>query len=302
MQARYLGLGAWLISLVLIAACQEKDDTVTQFDWQGHRGSRGLSPENSIPAMQRALQEGVTTLEMDVVISADSVVLLSHEPYISAEICLNSQGEVLLDQPDSFNIYRMPYDVVATFDCGSKPHPRFPSQEKYRVVKPRLIDVFSAAEEAAVMMNRPEPYYNIEIKSRPEWDGQFHPEVKTYVDLVLAEVERAQLGKRCIIQSFDPRALKYCREKYPHIKLAYLVEDKGENLAGLIEDLGFFPDIFSPEYSLVSRRMVQELHAQKVDIIPWTVNEIAEAEQLIEMGVDGIITDYPARLISALDP
>lgn len=281
-----------------LVACGTPDKKMEDFDWQGHRGARGEMPENSIIAMQKALQSGVKTLEMDVVITADSVVVLSHEPFLNPEICFDSNGTALSGTGKAYNIFEMTYRELQKFDCGSKGNINFPAQEKLMATKPALLDVFIAAEEGAMMMNRPEPYYNIEIKSSEEWEGRFHPALNTYVDLVMEVIERAHLQERVTLQSFDKRALQYLKENYPQIKLALLVEEG--SYSNHIKELGFVPNVFSPHYSLVSKSLVRDLHAQKVEVIPWTVNEISEAEELMKIGVDGIITDYPSKLIPAL--
>lgn len=291
----------WLLGgFILVMACNsapESDD----FDWQGHRGARGEAPENTVPAMRKALQQGVKTLEMDVVITADSVVVLSHEPFFNEEICLNPAGEPI-DSPRSYNIFKMTAAELEQFDCGSKGHPDFLGQERFPATKPSLLEVLATGEESVLTMNRTEPYYNIEIKSRPAWDGQYHPEVATYVDLVVDDIKLAKVADRTIIQSFDLRALRYAHENYPELTLALLNESEEKSFAEVVSDLGFVPDIYSPHYSLVSSSLVRDLQAQGVRIIPWTVNEIKEAEGLRALGVDGIITDYPGRMLPAFGP
>lgn len=283
---------------LLLLACQSSEKKSENFDWQGHRGARGEVPENTVEAMIRALQEGVKTLEMDVVISKDSVVLLSHEPFFNEQICIGLEGETLSNGAPN-NLFQLDYEEIKSVDCGSKGHPNFIGQEKFVTHKPTLLEVFARSEEAAIMINREAPYYNIEIKSRPEWDGVFAPELETYVDLVMEVVEHSGLGERVCIQSFDPRALKYLHNAYPQTTLAFLVE-RSSDFKEQLESLGFIPKIYSPNYRLLNRQKVKELQALGMKVIPWTVNEIEEAKALRDMGVDGIITDYPARLISSL--
>lgn len=287
-----------LVLAVFFSAC--KTGTLEKpFDWQGHRGARGEAPENTIPAMLRALQEGVVSLEMDVVISADSQVVVSHEPFLNPEICLGKNGQELSDT-SKINLFKLTYAQIESFDCGSKKNPGFPAQNSQRAVKPRLIDLLSACEESSLMMGRDLPFYNIEIKSRPEWDNSFSPDYKTFTDLVLAVLDKASLGKRLIIQSFDVRVLQYLQENRPDIRLAYLIPEDGLSLKEELTELGFVPNIISPHYSLVNAQFLRDLKALNAMVIPWTVNDIEEAQRLKSLGVDGIITDYPARLISAL--
>lgn len=283
----------------MLASCKTGTKEPEPFDWQGHRGARGEAPENTLPAMLRALQEGVKTLEMDVVLSKDSVVLLSHEPWFKPQICLNPQGEEWRDSND-LNLFHYPYSEIAKCDCGTKPNPRFPAQEHFFAAKPRLLDVILEVEEAAIMMNRPEPFYNIEIKSRPEWDSLYYPDVEQYCEIVMEVLKKADLGPRLIIQSFDPRALNYMHEHYPQVSLAYLTEDAGATPAEQIKSLGFVPDIYSCDFTLLEASQVKELQASGMKVIPWTVNEIEDAQRLRSWKVDGIITDYPSRMLSAI--
>lgn len=286
------------IALVVVG-CKTGTKEAEAFDWQGHRGARGEAPENTTAAMLRALQEGVKTLEMDVVLSADSVVLLSHEPWFNPEICLDFQGLEWSDSADR-NIFHYSYDAIAKCDCGTKPYARFPNQEHFKAAKPRLLDVISEMEEASLMMNRPEPYYNIEIKARPEWDGVYYPNVEFYCDMVLELLSKANLGDRLMIQSFDPRVLQYLHNQFPQLALAYLTEDGTRTAAQQIADLGFVPQVYSCDHQLLDEMTVKSLQTSGMKVVPWTVNEIERAQELRAWKVDGIITDYPALMIATL--
>src|SRR5258706_7278665 len=128
------------------------------FDKQGHRGCRGLLPENTIPAMLKALDLGVTTLEMDVVITKDKKVVLSHEQWFSEEITTKPDGTYMRPREErKFNIYWMTYEDVKTFDVGMKPHPRFPQQQKIKVVKPLLSDLVDSVNHYMLGSTRPFP-------------------------------------------------------------------------------------------------------------------------------------------------
>jgi len=283
-----------MLLLVGLFSCQ-KYGAKENFDWQGHRGARGEAPENTIPAMLRALQEGVTTLEMDVVLSKDSVLILSHEPYFNKDICLFTESDSLEN-----NIFHLSWEQIKGIDCGSLRNPNFPGQESRVVGKPRLIDVLSAVEEAALSLNRLSPKFNIEIKSKPEWEGIYHPDHKVYAQTLLNFIKELAIEERVSIQSFDIRVLQYIHRKQPDLKLVYLTEDGERTPSEQIKELGFYPDVYSCYYPLLKDHHVRQLQSQGIEVIPWTVNEIEEAELLIEMGVNGIITDYPAKLIGAL--
>ncbi len=272
--------------------------TPGSFDFQGHRGCRGLLPENTIPAFLQALDLGVSTLEMDVVITSDSKVILSHEPWFSGEICLDPQGNAISsDQEKSHLIYKMTYEESKAFDCGSIGHPNFPDQRALSASKPLLSDVIAQAEKYAKDTGRELPFYNIETKSTPEGDGLYHPTPDVFAQLLVDEVMKAGIASRTTIQSFDPRTLQYLHGKYPELRLALLIENgysPEENLA----NLGFTPHIYSPYYMLVDTALVAFCKSKEMALIPWTVNDAQTMLDLMELGVDGLISDYPDRFPS----
>lgn len=265
------------------------------FDKQGHRGCRGLMPENTIPAMLKALDLGVTTLEMDISISKDKKVFLSHEPFFNHEITTRPDGSFIPQKEErSYNMYRMDYDSIIKYDVGMKPHPRFPKQEKVKAVKPLLADVFDAVKKDMMTRRRPFPYYNIETKTMPLTDNVYHPAPAEFVELLIAVIKEKQMDDHVIIQSFDFRTLQYLHQKYPEIKTAMLIEDfDSRGLDEQLKALEFVPDIYSPAYQLVTAALVKKCHDQNIKIIPWTVNDKQNIEKLKTMQVDGIITDYP---------
>ncbi len=268
---------------------------IPKFDIQGHRGARGLKPENTIPAFLTALDSGVTTLELDVVITKDKEIIVSHEPWMSAGICSDPFGKPVSEKEEKkYNIYKMTYGQVKQFDCGSRGNARFPEQEKMAVSKPLLSEIIIAAENYIKNFTRYEVDYNIEIKSEKELDGKFQPAPEEFSDLVYNLIDQYLPLDRIIIQSFDFRVLKYWHEKYPHVRLAALVENLN-TIDENIKDLGFTPSIYSPDYTLLSKDEVKHCHTLNMRVIPWTVNDSAEMLALKGMGVDGFITDYPDR-------
>lgn len=272
----------------------------TRMDVQGHRGARGLMPENTIPAMLEAVRLGVTTLELDVVISADGQVVVSHEPWINADICLDSTGEELSSSKGKqLNLYQLNYTEIMAFDCGSKGNTRFPQQQKMPVVKPLLSDVFNIVERYLKEYKRPPVNYNIEIKSSPAGDDKQHPQPELFAELVMQEISKAGLQSRTIVQSFDMRPLRYLNTKNYPVKLALLIESQ-TNFEAAIRDLGFIPTIYSPYYRLVNKKLMAYATQTGMQVIPWTVNETDDMEKMLELGVQGIITDYPDRLLQLL--
>ncbi len=265
------------------------------FDKEGHRGCRGLMPENTIPAMLEAVGLGVTTLEMDIVFTKDGQAILSHEPFFNHEITTKPDG-TYIDEKDEkgFNIFNMTYPEVSKYDVGLKPHPRFSKQQKMKVVKPLLSNVIDTVEKYMMTSRRPHPYYNIETKTLPATDNIYHPAPAVFVDRLMKIINEKGIAERVIIQSFDFRTLQYLHEKYPLMKTAMLIEaDNKNSFRKQLKDLGFTPTIYSPEFSLVTADLIKNCHDQNIKIIPWTVNDKNKIEDLKRAGVDGVITDYP---------
>jgi glycerophosphoryl diester phosphodiesterase len=272
----------------------------TGFDAEGHRGCRGLLPENTIPAFINAVKLGVNTLEMDMIISKDGKIVISHDPLMNDEICSTPDGKpVTAENKGQYKIYSLTYDEIKKFDCGSRGNPKFPEQQKMAVYKPLLSDVIDTVEKYVKEHHLPAVYYNIETKTTPEGDDVNHPKPKVFVQMVYELITKNGVKDRCILQSFDPRTLQEMRKIDSTVVTALLVA----NLDGFkknIERLGFNPTIYSPNYMLITKKLVAECHKLKIKILPWTVNDEKKMIKLKKMGVDGIISDYPDRLIKAV--
>lgn len=271
---------------------------IPRFDVQGHRGARGLKPENTIPAFLTALNYGVTTVELDLAVTQDGLLVVSHEPWMSSVICLDSSGNEIGERNERrYNIFQMTYEEVRQFDCGLKYNPAFPQQEKLETVKPLLTDIIIAIEDHIKSFTQYEVDYNIEIKSSPQGDGKFHPTPDVFSDLVYSTLDQYLPMERVIIQSFDFRVLKYWHAHYPDVRLAALVEN-ALPIDSNLNQLGFIPSIYSPYYKLLTEDRVRFLHQKGIRVIPWTVNEKADMERMRSWRVDGFITDYPDRSAS----
>ncbi len=288
-----------LASIILVGiSCQHNSnpmETPSQFNWQGHRGCRGLLPENTIPAFIKAIDIGVHTLELDIAISKDHKIIVSHEPWMSHNICSSPEMHPITEENEkNFKIYEMEYREIQSFDCGQRGNPRFPQQKPMSVSKPSLEDMFKACEQHINTHKVLQVGYNIEIKSKPEWDSIFTPDPEIFAEQLAQELIASGISmKRFCVQSFDIRPLQYLHQKHPEITLALLVEDDKKEISERIEELGFQPPIYSPYFKLLTKASIKELHERGMKIIPWTVNEKEDMERLIQMGVDGIITDYP---------
>lgn len=291
MQKKVILLSLILKSIIVL-------NVQAQFSMQGHRGCRGLLPENTIPAFLKAVELGVTTLEMDVVITKDKKVVVSHESWMNHEICHDKNGnEIDKSNEKLFNIFQMAYEEVKQFDCGTKPHQRFPLQKKMKAVKPLLEDVIDSVELFISENKLPRVFYNIELKTEKDGEGIFHPTVEEFCRLVVEVLDKKNMLHHINLQSFDLKILQHLHINFSQIKLALLVENTksaDENLLAL----GFAPAIYSPYYLFVNKNLVTFCRNKEMKLIPWTVNETKDMQKLIELGVDGIITDYPDRLVN----
>jgi glycerophosphoryl diester phosphodiesterase len=278
------------ILLLFIASCLNAQ---APLDIQGHRGARGLMPENSIPAFMRALEEGVTTLELDVVITKDKQVLVSHDPYMLSGICSKPDGTaVSRDEVKDLNIYQMTFKEVQGYDCGSLGNRRFPEQQKMKTTKPLLSDLITQVEAYLFEKNLPKVGYNIEIKSVENEYELSQPLVGEFSELVLDVIIEKLENERFTIQSFDFNVLKHINVTYPDVRLVALIENP-RGVESNLSALGFVPEVYSPYFKLLKKKDIEFCHQQGMKVIPWTVNSLKEMQQLADDGVDGIITDYP---------
>jgi glycerophosphoryl diester phosphodiesterase len=270
------------------------------FEIQGHRGSRGLMPENTIQAFLKAIDEGVHTLEMDVVISKDKMVVVSHDPFFDPRISTDPSGNKITEKTTG-NLYLMDYKDIRKYDVGKRGHPAFRGQKKMPAYKPLLRDVIAEAEKYAKLRGVKGLKYNIEIKSLEKEYNISQPEVNVFTDLVAAVIRNKVPAERITIQSFDYNVLKHwykqiLSKRYPEVSLSLLLEPADDNdILTNLEKLGFSPDVWSPNFIQVNADRVNQLHGLGIRVIPWTVNNPSDMKKMKELGCDGLITDYPDR-------
>jgi len=288
-----------LLFTILFITCTP-EPKMKNIELQGHRGVRGYAPENTIPGFLKALEYGVDVLEMDVVISGDGQVVVSHEPWFSHEICSMPEGDpVEKDQEDFLKLFGMSYDEISGYDCGLRGNPDFPEQHRMTANKPLLKDVFRIIEKHIEDKGLSPVQYNIEIKSRPMWDNVFTPPPVKFSQLVYDAINTSGMLEKSCIQSFDVRPLQRLHQINPEITMAFLVSNN-DGIEANLKDLGFMPTIYSPNHLLLNEEKVKILHEKNLRVIPWTVNEIHHIKRLILWNVDGIITDYPDRITEVL--
>jgi len=291
-------LSAAIIVAVLSACMPQKN---LHPDVHGHRGCRGLLPENTIRAFREAVELGCDFVEMDVVMSKDGQVIVSHEPWMHHTICLDPDGGRIAEAEErGHNIYQMTVKEIQQYDCGSLEHPRFPEQDQRKSVKPTLREVVEDVDEHALMSSVGAPSYNIEIKSDPAFYGTFQPGPKEFAHAVIETVDSLGLSERCILQSFDPAILEAVHAEREDLLVALLVEnDLG--LEGNLARLSFKPDIYSPQYSMADETLLKSLRLKDIELVVWTVNEESDIKRMLDLGVYAIISDYPNRVIKQLE-
>ena len=308
-----LGSREWSHSGTLRFVKREKP-----FDLQGHRGARGLRPENTLAAFSHALSLGVSTLELDTAITRDGIVVVSHDSRLNPDITRGENDEWLTTPGPT--IFSMTYAEILRYDVGrlrpgSAYAARFPDQLAVDGEgMPRLTDVFSLTKRAGDTRVR----FNIETKINPlAPDMTATPEAFTAA--LVKEIRLARVADRATIQSFDWRTLMIARRIAPEIATVCLTtQQPGEDTvclgaSGLSPWLGGLDvrhfdgsvprlvrachaSAWSPNHLDLDTALIEEAHSLGLDVIPWTVNDPLEMARFIDMGVDGLITDRPDAL------
>ena len=259
----------------------------------GHRGCRGLLPENTLIGFLHAIDLGVDVLEMDIVVNKDLQIIVSHEAYFNAEISSHPHKAISPSNELEFNIFQMNFEEIREFDVGSKFHPRFPDQRKLKSHKPLFSEMIPILEKHAKNGIK----YNIELKFFDSGDIPFNPSKEDFSALVLKSLKELGIEDRTTLQCFDFKCLQILKQMGFQGKLAALIEFPTP-LEATIEQLGFVPDIISPNFRWIRPEYIQSVQSKGIEIIPWTVNKLEDLQNLLEWKVDGIITDYPDLLIS----
>jgi glycerophosphoryl diester phosphodiesterase len=286
------------------------------FDLEGHRGARGLAPENTLPAFERALAIGVSTLELDIGVTSDGVVVVSHDPFLNPAIARDASGQWLAARGPL--IKDLSYAQLQAYDVGridpASPYAR--SFGEQQAVDGTRIPTLAQLFERVRALGADHVRFNIETKLSP-LQPQETVAVEAMTDALLRVVREAGMTRRVSIQSFDWRSLQRVQQREPAIPTVYLTVQTRNNdntrdgawTAGLrIEDHGSVPrmvkaaggKVWSPNAGAVTQALVQEAQALGLAVVPWTVNEPADMDRLVGWGVDGLITDHPDRLRGVL--
>lgn len=302
-------IGAYLLAAIAPISA-------TAFDLQGHRGARGLAPENTLAGFARALEIGVTTLETDLALTRDGVIVLSHDPVFNPDVVRGADGAWLVPPIPPINSLTLAelkrYDV-GRIRPGSKYAQQFPEQQPVDGARvPTLAELFDLAKSSGKA-----PRFNIETKLSPDKpDDAPAPEI--FARLVVEAVRAAGLSSRTTIQSFDWRTLIAARKLAPEIETVCLTT------ASTLKDMtvngerrpsawlaGFDPAVYagsvpvlakaagcgtwSPRFAELTADLVAEAQGEGLKVVPWTINTSADMARIVDMKVDGLITDYPDR-------
>jgi glycerophosphoryl diester phosphodiesterase len=251
----------------------------------GHRGARAVLPENTLPAFEYAIEAGVDVLELDMAVTKDNVIVVSHDPTINGAICQGGEEHKPIRQ--------LTLAELKKYDCGSRKNPAYPKQKPVPGTRIPTLD------EVLALSGRGSFEFNIETKifaDKPE----LAPSPEEFVRLVLDVVRRHKLENRVILQSFDFRTLQAMKKLEPAIRLSALYEGPPKDFVAIAREAG--ARIVSPQFQLVTKEQVDRSHQAGIQVVAWTPNTEAAWEKLVAAGVDAIISDDPAALIAFLKP
>lgn len=268
-------------------------------DVQAHRGGMGLMPENTVEAMIEAVKLGVNTLELDLQISKDGKVVVSHDPYMNYKFVTTPDGTFIeKGKTKNYRLYNMAYDSIVKYDTGSKPHPDYPQQKNIVTRKPLVSDLIDAVEKFTAENGYTPMNYNIEIKSSESNEKSgMSPGYRDFTDLAMDVLLSKGLGDRLIVQCFDVRTLRYLHDRYPEVTLAYLVDAKAADFDAAMAELDFIPEWYSPHFSLISEESLIMIREKGMKVVPWTVDDLEDIRRIVNLGVDAIISNYPDRVL-----
>lgn len=285
-----IGRACLLALVALVSATELAAQATRPVKIHGHRGSRGTRPENTLASFSEALRVGADVLELDMAVTKDEAIVVSHSLAIPPALCLEPGGGKL---SAATPIRSLSLAQVKSYDCGSLPNPSFPEQLRFPGERiPTLEEVFELVERstfpAAAAVE-----FSIETKIIPGLPHQ-SPGPERFVDLVAVLLEKHSLVSRTIVQSFDDRTLRAMKKRLPKVRTALLTGENHFDFVAAARGLG--ADILSPDSRWITRTDVIALHRAGVQVHPWTVDEDEGWARMLELGVDGIITDYPQRL------
>jgi len=248
----------------------------------GHRGSRGTHPENTLASFEEAYASGAQAFEIDTQPTEDGVVTVFHDFEISYRVCLRSGIA-----PDrALRVVETPWEEMRTWDVGQVLQPKFTNQK----LSPQRI--MTLEDTLSWLMKKPASFrINIEMKVNPQWRDGF---VERYTNNVVNALKKYGADRRCLLQSFDTRALTFARKAMPSLAISVLFDRPCDFVK---EAVRLKANAIGPDYTLLTEEIIKRAKANRIKVIPYTVNEKGDWDRLIKWGVDGIITDFPRELV-----
>jgi glycerophosphoryl diester phosphodiesterase len=275
----------WIVPIILFTSFQGFSQHVEIY---GHRGWRARFPENSIVGFQEALKLPITGLEWDVVVNADSQLVLSHEPFFHPNICCSSrcsQGK----HPERNNLFKLHQSEISTIPCGCKPHPDFPEQLTSSYTKPLLKEVLDSCNLTGKTVL-------FEIKSNMHDYGIFQPHPAEYANIIFRETQNIDSTTKLIFMSFDPNILNALELLDNQRKKILLVYKPLRRMKHVLAPLNFKPEGIACYHLVLNKKSVQRVHNEGLKCLAWTVNAEKKVKKITKWNIDGIITDRPDEL------
>jgi glycerophosphoryl diester phosphodiesterase len=266
----------------------------TPIEVQGHRGARAARPENTLPAFEYAIEVGADVLELDVCVTKDDRLVIGHDPILSPEICLAPDGKKI---DREIKVAELTLAELRQYDCGTLQHPRFAAQRAVPGAKMPSLEELIAFLASSKLPRAKTIGLNIELKSVPG-RSDLGPPPERWAALIVPILQKAKLGSRTTIQSFDHRTLRAIKKLDPKQRIAALISDNFLDFVAVAKSIG--AEVVSPDQLWITAEAVEELHRAGIRVVPWTANDPPSWKRLIEMKVDGIITDDPAGLLEFL--
>ena len=274
-------------------------DLTDYVDVQAHRGGAGLMPENTIEAMVAAVDLGVNTLELDLVLSGDGQVVVSHDSYFHSRYSIRPDSSLVMKGEPREWLYKMSYEDIRRYDVGSRTCDVWPDKVCFPAVKPLLSELIDSIESYTRDNSLSPMRYNIEVKSNAgSGEGVDWADYKVLSDACMEVLLSKQLGDRLVVQCFDVRALNYMNSKYPEVRYSYLISTNVTDVEAALAKLDFTPTWISPHYSKTDKELVRICHEKGMRIVPWTVDKAEDIKEMLSLGVDAIISNYPDRVLA----
>lgn len=253
----------------------------------GHRGCRGIMPENTIESFNKALEYDIDGIEWDIVVNKDHQLVISHEEFMDKNYCLDPNGSEIKNEK-SHSIYKMTQKEIKAYDCGTKDYSKFPEQVHFKAYKPLVQEAFEKIDFKGKTIL-------FEIKSEEKLYEKEQPKPEVYVELILKEVQDFEYKNQIVFMCFDPKILELLHFRAPEYKLVYLHESLGLSGNKILKQLTFKPFALGIYSKFITKKTVLKAHEKNVKIFAWTVNKEKEFNRLLETKLDGIITDFPNK-------